>query len=351
MKILDSYIVDDIVSRYKSGQTIEEIRKQLLLSQCIVSKYLKLSNIKIKTIFDANNEHKLTDDEKSIIHDMYNKNNSIPDISNKTQRSWKTIYQYLLSLNIVRTKSESINLAIHNGKKRIHRFNEHVFDTWTPESAWLFGLILGDGHLLKNGEGLNLVGSLDVMELAARILSYTGKIKRRVYNNNNKMILGDCYGFRVNSVYISNLFYNKYGIRGKKAHVIRFPELPAGMKSHLARGLMDADGGWTNRYLAHYTSTSRVIIDDFIDIFNNLNITYRLYERLYDNNSWCYIINLNKNESTIFAEYIYTDSYEAIRCPRKYDLAINHKWYPILKRKNLEFKNKRAKLVSNNRIT
>jgi hypothetical protein len=108
------------------------------------------------------------------------------------------------------------------------------FKRWSKASAWVYGLILGDGHVsLSNNSGcIQFVGNLDTVERFNRLLFVERKppYEHGVYHT------------YFNSLRIAKLFRER-GIHAKKKEGIEYPkDLPKEYERDFLRGLLDTDG-------------------------------------------------------------------------------------------------------------
>jgi hypothetical protein len=106
----------------------------------------------------------------------------------------------------------------------------------TPATAWLLGLIVGDGCICRrNGRvtGVQLSGDLDVCEKAIRILGCRATAKH---------LKGGCFGFECGSPSIARSLMDR-GIMPAKTYTVPWLQgIPEDLESHFMRGFWDADG-------------------------------------------------------------------------------------------------------------
>lgn len=125
--------------------------------------------------------------------------------------------------------------------KSIFETNQYrldFFKEWTPESAWIYGIILGDGHVSydeeKSDYGIRLGCCKDVVYKFEKLL----KIQHK---NSYK---DGIYHTYINNKDLSYWFY-KRGVFGKKAYTIEWPkDMPDELGWHFLRGFIDADGSF-----------------------------------------------------------------------------------------------------------
>lgn len=136
--------------------------------------------------------------------------------------------------------------ATFTGMPRVFGFQlqqrtQHQIDflsRWTPESAWFFGVFLGDGNVYrgKKDHRVSVCGSLSTvtqwMDLFAPGKGFS-EFKRSH---------GTYQGY-VNSRQLVEYFEDRWGLVGPKCENLPWPEdLPSDLLVHFMRGLWDSDG-------------------------------------------------------------------------------------------------------------
>ena len=86
---------------------------------------------------------------------MYmNQEMSLKDIGDKLGCSRENIYYHFKKLGIdTRTKTQARQLVYDQGKIIRATFNEHIFDKWSNQSAYLLGLLYSDGNISTSTSG------------------------------------------------------------------------------------------------------------------------------------------------------------------------------------------------------
>lgn len=144
-------------------------------------------------------------------------------------------------------------------------FDENFFSSWTPEMAWVLGVIYSDGNLYhyvdtnqyrlqiyqKEPELLDKVKSL--MRCDARLYFNP----RREYENG---VAGEIYTLQIQSQCTNQFFLDllRLGVMPKKSLTIEFPEIPQEFVRHFIRGCWDGDGS------VYIGTNSRAIRSSFI---------------------------------------------------------------------------------------
>lgn len=121
---------------YEEGNnTIQKIADYYRVSWSTICMRMKEYNIQIRA-------PRLDGIEEWELHHLYKEGMSQLDLAAYFGVSQYVIWSRMKEYGIkAREKSES---------RRIYSINEDFFKTWTPESAWLYGWLLGDGSLSRD---------------------------------------------------------------------------------------------------------------------------------------------------------------------------------------------------------
>lgn len=174
------------------------------------------------------------------------------------------------------------NLSKYN--KLTASFNEH----WN-EAAYLFGLIMGDGHFKKSGEGTTRISiafnvhdtlGFDIADEILQILNINYFTENKTPNNCKTI------GFILPNNLLSNYRLLFHGNKYKNQ-----PKCPAEIYQNInfAIGLLNSDGCLyqrKNKATISFTNTVTSIVDDFEKclLFNEVN--YKKYIHTYAETSW-----------------------------------------------------------------
>ena len=142
-----------------------------------------------------------------------------PKIEDESKMSARTI---------ARRKKERGETKPHH----IHKPNEAFFSEWSPELAWVIGVIWTDGNFYRNTVEVCSKDS-DLVEF---IDDLTGANNIKLKNNGNHL-----------RTYFSSLtvatFLRSIGLSQNKSFTIRWPkQLPLELEGHFMRGVIDGDG-------------------------------------------------------------------------------------------------------------
>lgn len=255
---------------------------------------------------------------------LYARGLSSDEVGVRIGREGRTVRTHLTRRGLLRNHTEAGDLAVGNGKIRLRKLNEKVFDTWTPEAAWLLGLIYGDGHIQAgecNGTyGLWLCGTEQVTAAAGRILG-SDSIPKKAKKAN-------CWYLTIYSKQMIQRLQEIGVPAGNKAAIIRVPTVPKEMRPHFVRGLWDADGCWARRgrsIRAQYSSASGWFLVDLCDLLleelsSVVGSAHEHSQQLegYDKTYIGYAIHLSVETTRQLACWLYASSRAGTRCSRKY---------------------------------
>lgn len=147
--------------------------------------------------------------------------------------------------------------------------NKNFFKSWTPEMAWVLGLLFTDGYLSSRSS--TGVASIILSQKDPEILIKTKKLLRvrakinKVKNGPNNFIhnLAISYKYFIDDV-------QRIGLTTNKSLTMRFPDMPMHIQRHFIRGCWDGDGGFsstdTGSIAAHFTTGSENFIEELARI-------------------------------------------------------------------------------------
>lgn len=151
-------------------------------------------------------------------------------------------------------------------KKRI---DISVFDTWTEQSAYLLGMFISDGSLVK-GEGTQ-----DIICFCQKDKPFLENIREILKSNYgiSKNNTGT-WTFKFPSQPLSDKF-RAWGIPyNKSCNRIRWPEMPDEVIRHFLRGMVDGDGciSLMHRDIRLMASSNNMIMEEYSKAANILNL-------------------------------------------------------------------------------
>jgi len=140
-----------------------------------------------------------------------------------------------------RTQSEARKWSIRRGKFKgleYSEMDEKFFIKWSPEMAWILGLIFTDGNLSNSGV-VNLTSvDLELLEKVKYLLDSRIHIRKKTQSyDKSKYIYILQFGHEKMTQDLKKL-----GLTSKKSLTMTFPDIPAEHVRHFIRGCWDGDG-------------------------------------------------------------------------------------------------------------
>jgi transcriptional regulator with XRE-family HTH domain len=216
---------------------------------------------------------------------------SLSDIAKEANCSRQYVYKVMLSHNIaIRDKSSAREIALDKGKVIRENvsyegkqefvtlekvtLNEGFFSSWSPEMAYVLGVIYTDGNLNHQGGTCNinrvtlsqkdpelLIKTLALMDCDAKIHYRKERISGRIK-------AGALHWFSI----ANDKIYNDLvmlGLTPRKSLTLTFPEIPNQYVRHFIRGCWDGDGSVyiekkINRMVAHFVSGSYKFVESMV---------------------------------------------------------------------------------------
>ena len=203
--------------------------------------------------------------------------------------------------------------------------NEEFFAEWTPEMAWVLGVILTDGHFgVSNNKG---VRRLYIAQKEPELLE---KI-RKIMNSNHKIILRPQTD-KTNKMHFLSFtnekIYNsliKLGMSPKKSSILKFPQdIPNECIRHFLRGCWDGDGSFYYEYnnpkriRGDFVSGSYDFIKAYVDQIKSLLGIKEL--KIYNKHKKksCFYIKMAPNQTVKLFPHFYNNVNEDVYLMSKY---------------------------------
>ena len=186
---------------------------------------------------------------KDKLIDLYHRRNkSLQDIAKEYNCTRQMVKLLMEKYGIYRRKrSEARLLAIKEGKFKNFEYdpiNENFFSAWTPQMAWVLGLLFTDGYISQNmhtGTGVRVsISSMDfdLLEKIKRCLNSTRTIKKNIQSYDKSKYIYQFEFYRAKM--FEDLIY--LGLFQRKSLNMQFPEVPESYMRHFIRGCWDGDG-------------------------------------------------------------------------------------------------------------
>lgn len=201
----------------------------------------------------------------------------------------------------------------------------------TTDKAYVLGLFFADGCITSlNAVRISLVDEQLIRDVHKKFNFFNLCVfDYSIYNKNSKIQ----YSLAKKSKHLHNhlsllgLVRRKSTINADKLHI---PLLDKGLYSHFIRGYFDGNGSISipkarpNLRRVEICSSSKVFIEDLINILKDNNINVPIYRSKDNTNSILYLIEWVKAEDIInFGNFIYNKA--DIKLDRKFNLFKNFK--------------------------
>ena len=323
MRKINEEETKEIISRYKNGETKEQISKALHHKVDTIRKILKENGVEnIKRTFK-------TWSDKEVI-DLYNKGISLTQIQKETGINRNSVAKVLKEHGI-----EVIN------RQNQTKFNEHVFDVIdTEEKAYWLGFIFADGNISSPNKKGKAIYTFEIsLQLSDTNHLYKFNKFMEHQKNNVKTDSFRCRWSVTNKHLWETL--NSYGCTPRKSLTLEFPKLEIfkdkSLIRHFIRGYFDGDG-----CISHNDQEQEIPCINVLGT-NEMLSTIQNYI-LMDNNP--FYLNNPKNKTTLVISrstskavmFMYALYYKS-------NIYLDRKYQKFLQYKNCRFKAKALELL------
>lgn len=164
------------------------------------------------------------------------------------------------------------------------KHNPTLPQTWTPEFAYFFGLLLGDGSLpdslCKKPNGT--IQRRHVIHFTSNSMPFIQEVYvplfQSLFNLTPHIVLDKnkkkpLWKIMIESITLSTFLQEKGYICGRKAKIAKVPSIPEKFYPYLLAGLLDTDGGKKGGGFGLSTS-SQNLADFCIKVFKDLDLPY-----------------------------------------------------------------------------
>lgn len=146
-----------------------------------------------------------------------------------------------------------------NSETKSARLNQHFFKSWTPQMAWVLGLLFTDGYFFEPTNTVRLAlhpRDVDTLEKVRAFLGpYLAINSWAQSSDKTQNILVLAFGNVEMAKDLKGL-----GLHQKKSKTMLYPDVPNECIRHFIRGCWDGDGSMSG-VGAHYTCGSKPFID------------------------------------------------------------------------------------------
>lgn len=204
----------------------------------------------------------------------FRENKSLEDIAKEYGTSRQNVLRIMKRYGLDRrTQSTARYLAMDEGKfpkLMQYEIKENFFSEWSPQMAWILGLLLTDGNVHGNNVTLGSV-DIDLLEKVKKTLNLSKPIitSKQSYDK-SKLINHIAFSSKRMREDL-----NKLGFIEKKSLVLSFPDVPQEYMRHFIRGYWDGDGSvylTGGKIGANYVSGSLSFIKRLTEELYNIGI-------------------------------------------------------------------------------
>lgn len=248
------------------------------------------------------------------------KKKSLGDIAKLYSVSRTAIYKKLKKYGLKRrSKSEARLEAQKQGKlpQEFFDINENFFNNWSPEMAYVLGLIITDGCISKTGTVSLSMNDKELLEKVKKAMGSTHKIESSKYQKN-------LYIFHfAREKLVEDL--HKFGIFPRKSLIVKFPDVPKDFLTDFIRGIFDGDGSvYFNKrsakfpLKAKFVSGSQAFIEGLQRALEGLGMPKRTIYKQKTKNGWTYMFVYGHKNSIKLFDILYKNAQNGLFLERKH---------------------------------
>lgn len=264
---------------------------------------------------------KLNKLSKGELVELYvNRKKSLGDIAKLYAVSRTAVYKKLKTYGIKqRSKSEARIEAQKQGKlpQQFFDINKNFFSSWSPDMAYVLGLIITDGCISKTGV-ISL--SMNDRELLEKVKKVMGSAHNIAPSKHQK---GLYYFHFAREKLVEDLY--KFGIFPRKSLTVKFPYVPQEYLPDFIRGVFDGDGSvfFDKRRLkfplrSKFISGSENFIEGLQKSLEYLGMPKRTVYKQKTKNGWSYMFIYDHKDSVKLLDILYKNTQNGLFLERKY---------------------------------
>lgn len=258
---------------------------------------------------------------KDKLLDLYIKEGkSLDDIGKIYGVSRVAVYTRLKKHGIQqRSKSEARLEAQKQGKlpQEFFDINESFFSNWSPEMAYVLGLIITDGCVSKAGTVSLCLNDKELLEKVKKVMGAEHKIGASKHQKG-------LYYFRFSREKLAKDL-EKLCVVPRKSLIVKFPEVPKEYLSDFIRGVFDGDGSvfFDRRRLnfplrAKFMSSSEDFIVKLQATLEELGMPKMTIYKQKTKNGWSYMFIYAHKDSMALFNLLYNNAKSALYLERKH---------------------------------
>jgi len=186
--------------------------------------------------------------------------------------------------NVMYKHGIQMNRAQSSGQPRKNNVNEDFFKVWSHEMAWVLGILVTDGHIVKENHSIcfsqkdeRILRIIANYMAADYVLTPFGKTKKTptliIHSKKMKQDL------------------ELLGINPCKSLTVPFPNVPDEYLSSFVRGIIDGDG-WVGHegYQMNVTSASESFATKLLKVFHSWDLNSDIKQHVSQNGNTIYRI-------------------------------------------------------------
>jgi len=245
---------------------------------------------------------------------------SLGDIGMIYDVSRTAIYKKLRSYDIKqRSKSEARIEAQKQSKlpQQFFDINENFFSSWSPEMAYVLGLVITDGCISRTG-AVSL--SMNDRSLLVKVKKAMRSAHKIIPSKHQKGLY--YYSFAREKL-VKDL--KKLCVVPRKSLIVKFPKVPEAYLPDFIRGIFDGDGSvFYDKRRPNFPLRSKFVSgsEDFIEglqsCLESLGMSKRTVYRQKTKNGWSYMFIYEHRNSIKLFNILYKNFKNGLFLERKY---------------------------------
>ena len=262
--------------------------------------------------------NKLSKDE--LINLYVHLKKSLGDIAKLYSVSRTAVYKKLKYYGILqRSKSEARIEAQKQGKlpQQFFDIDENFFNNWSPEMAYVLGLIITDGCISKTGTVSLDINDKQLLEQVKKAMGSEHKIEPSKHQKG-------LYYFHFTREKLTEDLH-RFNILPRKSLTVKFPDVPKDFLADFIRGVFDGDGSvFFDKRRPNFPLRSKFVSGskNFIQSLENslciLGMPKRTIYRQKTKNGWSYMFIYDHKDSVKLFNILYKNVQNGLFLERKY---------------------------------
>ena len=249
-----------------------------------------------------------------------NKKKSLADIAELYNVSRMAIYRKLKKYGLKqRSKSEARIEAQKQGKlpQQFFDINEDFFSIWSPEMAYVLGLLITDGCVSETGNVSLCINDRDLLEKVKKVMGSEHKI---ISSKHQKGL----YSFHFSREKLTKDL-KELCVVPRKSLIVKLPGVPHDYLADFIRGVFDGDGSvFFDKRRPHsplrskFVSSSKDFIEGLERNLELLGMPKRMMYQQKTKNGWSYMFVYDHKDSIKLFDILYKNTQNGLFLERKY---------------------------------